>query len=86
MSKLGQLSPPNNSSNAADRQALSGKIDAVENGLNGIKRPFSSDEQKTATLIRSYITRARDALKADDIDGATTLGNKASQLLEELTK
>lgn len=85
-SKIGQLSAANPDSNAADRHSLSGKIDAVENGLNGIKRPLSSDEQKTAGLIRSYITRARDALKSDDIDGATILSNKASQLLEELTK
>ena len=86
MTPIGPLSAANPDSNAADRHSLSGKIDAVENGVNGIKRPLSSDEQKTVALIRSYITRARDALKADDIDGATTLSNKASQLLQELTK
>jgi hypothetical protein len=84
--RLGPLTTAPDPVNTADRQAVSGKIDATENGLNGIKRPLSSDEQKTATLIRQYITRARDALKADDLDGANTLSAKANQLLQELTK
>jgi hypothetical protein len=62
------------------------QIDGTETGLNAIKRPLSTDEQKTATLIRTYITRARDALNADDLDGANTLSTKAHQLLLELTK
>lgn len=86
MTKIGQLSPPNDNSNTADRHAISTQIDATENGLNSIKRSLSSDEQKTAVLIRTYITRARDALKGDDLDGANNLSNKAHQLLEELTK
>jgi outer membrane biosynthesis protein TonB len=83
---IGQLSADNANSNTADRHSISTQIDSTENGLNGIKRPLSGDEQKTAVLIRSYITRARDALKADDLDGAKILSDKAKQLLEELTK
>jgi hypothetical protein len=86
MTPIGPLSTANNNSNAADRHALSDLIDSTENGVNAIKRPLSSDEQKTVVLIRSYITRARDALKADDLDGAKTLGDKAHQMLQELTK
>lgn len=86
MSPIGQLTSANDNSNTADRHAISDVIDSTENGLNAIKRPLSSDEQKTATLIRTYITRARDALKADDLDGARNLSNKAHQLLGELTK
>jgi len=85
MTPLGQLSTPNNS-DAADRHSVSEQIDATENGLNAIKRSLSSEEQKTVVLIRSYIARARDALKADDLDGATNLSSKAAQLLQELTK
>ena len=80
---LGQLSTPDD---PVSRQAISEQIDATENGLNAIKRPLSSDEQKTVTLIRQYITRARDALNADDFAGANTLSSKAKQLLQELTK
>jgi len=85
-SPIGPLSTQNDSVNTAGPQAISAQIDSTENGLNGIKRPLSSDEQKTAALIRSYVTRARDALKADDLDAATNLSNKAHQLLGELTK
>jgi hypothetical protein len=86
MTKLGQLSTDNANSNTADRHAIAAQIDSDESALNGIKRPLSSDEQKTAALIRTHITRARDALKVDDLDGAKTLSTKAHQLLEELTK
>lgn len=83
---IGQLSADNANSNTADRHGISAQIDSTEIGLNTIKRPFNPDEQKTAALIRTYITRARDALKADDLDGAKILSDKAKQLLEELTK
>ena len=86
MSPIGQLSTANDNANTADRHTLSDQIDATENGLNAIKRSFTPDEQKTVALIRTYITRARDALKADDLDGSRTLSTKAKQLLEELTK
>jgi hypothetical protein len=86
MSPIGQLSTANDNENTADRRNISDQIDATENGLNAIKRSFTVDEQKTVALIRTYITRARDALKADDLDGSRTLSTKAKQLLEELTK
>jgi len=85
-SPIGQLSTANDSTNTADRHAISDLIDSTENGLNAIKRPLSSDEQKTVAQIRTFITHARDALKADDLDGARTLATKAHLLLEELTK
>lgn len=81
---IGQLSADGVS--PANRQDISNRIDSTENGLNSIKRSLNSDEQKTVTLIRQYITRARDALKVDDLDGANTLSTKAAQLLQELTK
>jgi hypothetical protein len=80
---LGQLSTPDD---PVSRQTISEQIDATENGLNAIKRPLNSDEQKTVTLIRQYITRARDSLNVDDFAGANTLSSKAKQLLQELTK
>jgi hypothetical protein len=86
MSPIGQLSTTNGDANTADRHAISDQIDGTENTLNGIKRSLTSDEQKTVTQIRTFITRARDALKVDDLDGARTLSTKAKLLLEELTK
>ncbi|HEY1500686.1 MAG TPA: hypothetical protein VGF88_13990 [Acidobacteriaceae bacterium] len=86
MTPIGQLSTANDNSNTADRHVISTQIDATETGVNAVKRPLSIDEQKTVALIRSYITRARDALNADDLAGANNLSTKAHQLLLELTK
>lgn len=85
-SPIGQLSTDNDTSNTGDRHAINEQIDATENGVNGIKRTLSSDEQKTVAQIRVYISKARDALKADDLVAAQNLSNKAHQLLEQLTK
>jgi hypothetical protein len=85
-SPIGQLSTANDTSNTGDRHAINEQIDATENGVNGIKRELSADEQKTVAQIRIYVSKARDALKADDLDAARTLSNKAHQLLEQLTK
>ncbi|MFZ0630783.1 MAG: hypothetical protein WA399_00370 [Acidobacteriaceae bacterium] len=85
-SPIGQLSTPNDTSNTGDRHAISEQIDATENGVNGIKRALSSDEQKIVAQIRIYVSKARDALKADDLDAARTLSNKAHQLLDQLNK
>lgn len=86
MSPIGQLSTTNDTANTADRQNIAKDIDSTETGLNAIKRAFSADEQKTVTQIRTFITRARDALRADDLDGARTLSTKAKLLLQELKK
>ncbi len=85
-SPIGQLSAENDNANTADRHQISDQIDSTENGLNAIKRSFSTDEQKTVAQIRNFITRARDALKVDDLDGARTLSTKAHLLLLELTQ
>jgi hypothetical protein len=86
MSPIGQLSTANDNTNTADRRAILDLVDSTENGLNAIKHPLSSEEQKTATQIRTFLIRARDALKADDLDGARTLSTKAHLLLQELIK
>ena len=85
-SPIGLLSTANETSNTGDRHAINEQIDATENGVNGIKRALSSDEQKTVAQIRVYISKARDALKADDLVAAQNLSNKAHQLLDQLTK
>lgn len=85
-SPIGQLSTASGDKNTADRQAQEEQINAMENTLNSIHRPFSSEEQKTVALIRSFITRARDALKADDLVGAQNYYTKGHILLQELMK
>jgi hypothetical protein len=85
-SPIGQLTTSGGDTNTGDRQTMLDQINGMENTLNGIHRPLSSDEQKTAALIRTFLTRARDALKTDDLDGAKNYSTKAKLLLQELTK
>jgi hypothetical protein len=83
VSAIGQLSSGDPASYRQDTAKL---IDSTERGLNGITRPLSDAEQKTAAQIREFIKQARVALASGDMDGAHTLAAKASVLLKELTE
>ena len=85
-SPIGQLSTAGGDANAADRGAIADQINATENALNSLHRRLSPKEEKTVAQIRSFITRARDALKTNDLDGARTLSTKAHLLLQELLR
>jgi outer membrane biosynthesis protein TonB len=86
MSPIGQLSSTNEHGGVPSRQEILEQITTTQNGLNGIKRSLSSDEQLTMTQIRTFLTKARQALDQDDLDGANTLVTKAKVLLTELMK
>ncbi|HEV2278845.1 MAG TPA: hypothetical protein VGS02_11745 [Acidobacteriaceae bacterium] len=85
VSPLGQIAP-NSNANTADRQQLTDQINATEKSLSELHRSLNSEEHKTAELIRVYITKARQALKTDDLDGARNYSTKAKILLDELVK
>lgn len=85
-SPIGPLSEAGSSITSPRRNQILDEINATEKGLNDIKRPLSSDEQTTATQIRTFITKAKNALNQEDLDGANTLATKAKVLLDELTK
>lgn len=83
VSAIGQLS----SGDPVDyRNETAESINSIERGLNGIGRPLSDSEQKTADNIREFLKEARAALSTGDVDGAHTLAVKAKVLLTELTK
>jgi hypothetical protein len=88
MSPIGQLSSAGEHSGVPTRQQIQDLITSTENGLKDIKtkRSLSSDEQLTETQIRTFLTKARQALDQGDLDGANTLVTKAKVLLSELTK
>lgn len=86
MSPIGQLSSANEHSGTPARSEIQDLITTTENGLKGIKRSLNSDEQLTATQIRTFLSKAKQALDQDDLDGANTLATKAKVLLDELTK
>lgn len=84
-SPIGQLSSTGESTGSG-RRDVELLINNTENGLNGIKRTLNSDEQTIATQIKTFLTKAKQALADNDLDGAQTLATKAKVLLEELTK
>lgn len=86
ISPIGQLSAAGESTNTPRRSEILDEINSTENGLNNIKRPLDKDEQTTSTQIKTFLTKAREALNQEDLDGAHTLVTKAKVLLTELTK
>lgn len=86
VSPIGQLSEAGESASAPRHHELLDQINTTETSLNNIKRPLSSEEQTTATQIRTFLSKAKDALNQEDLDGANTLVTKAKVLLAELTK
>lgn len=86
ISPIGQLSSTGGGGGLPSRHDILDQITGTENGLNGIKRTLTTDEQTTATQIRTFLTKAKQALEQDDLDGANTLVTKAKVLLAELTK
>jgi hypothetical protein len=85
-SPIGQLSTGDVADQAQARKDTVDLITSTENGLNGIKRTLSSQEQETANQIRTFLKNAKQALSNDDLDGAHTLATKAKVLLDELNK
>ncbi len=86
MSPIGQLSSSGGASSLPSRHTILEQINSTENGLNGIKRDLTGDEKVTVTQIHTFLTKAKQALDQDDLDGANTLVTKAKVLLAELTK
>jgi len=86
VSPIGQLSSGGGDASSPEHQDVEHLITDTETGLNGIKRTLNSDEQVTSTQIKTFLTKARQHLADNDLDGAKTLANKAKVLLEELTK
>ncbi|HTW44326.1 MAG TPA: hypothetical protein VMD58_02180 [Acidobacteriaceae bacterium] len=82
---IGQLTAAGESTNTPRRNQILDEINAIQKGLDNLKRPLSKDEQTTADQIRTFLTKARQALDQEDLDGAHILATKAKVLLTELT-
>jgi hypothetical protein len=85
-SPIGQLTAGEDATNIQQRRDVEQLITNTENGLDRISRNLNTDEQKTAVQIRTFLTKAKQALADNDLDGANTLATKAKVLLNELTK
>ena len=85
-SPIGQLTTGDSAMGEKTKHEATDLIGKTEQGLNGIKRPLSTEEKTTATQIRNYLKQAQQALDNGDADGALGLATKAKLLLDELTK
>jgi hypothetical protein len=85
-SPIGQLTTGDSALGERTKHETADLIGGTQQGLNGIKRSLSSEEQVTATQIRTFLKQAQQELDSGDTDGAHTLATKAKLLLDELTK
>jgi ribosomal protein S20 len=81
---IGQLSAAPNPADVPSKQSIQEEIDKTETGLNRLHRTLTNEEQETVSEIRTFISKAKNALQAGDLDGAHTLTVKARVLLAEL--
>lgn len=85
-SPIGTIAAAGEGVNTPRRRQIQDEINATEKGLNELKRPLSQEEQTTATQIRTFLAKAKDALTQEDLDAAISLVTRAKVLLTELTK
>jgi hypothetical protein len=85
-SPIGQLTTGDSALGERTKHETTDLIGGTQQGLSGIKRSLSTDEQVTASQIRTFLRQAQQALDTGDTDGAHTLATKAKLLLDELTK
>jgi len=85
-SPIGQLTTGDSALGERTKHETADLIGGTQQGLNGIKRSLSTDEQVTAAQIRTFLKQAQQELDSGDTDGAHTLATKAKLLLDELTK
>jgi hypothetical protein len=85
-SPIGQLTTGDSALGERTKHETADLIGGTQQGLSGIKRSLSTDEQVTASQIRTFLKQAQQALDTGDTDGAHTLATKARLLLDELTK
>lgn len=85
-SPIGQLTTAGDSTGTPSHHDIQETIDSTEKRLSEIKRALTPAEQETTVQIRTFLTKAKQALNQDDLDGAHTLATKAKVLLDELAK
>jgi hypothetical protein len=82
---LGQLSA-GAGADSRERAAMSEQIHEQELRLSKIKHPLNDEDQAIAKQVEVFLTKARQAVAENDLDGAQTLTTKAKVLLDELTR
>ncbi len=82
---LGQLSA-GAGADSRERAAMSEQIHVQEVRLSNLKHPLNDEDEAITKQIESFLSKARQAVAANDLDGAQTLTTKAKVLLDELSR
>jgi hypothetical protein len=82
---LGQLSP-GGGADSRERAAMAEQIHIQEVRLSKIKHPLSDENEAITKQIEAFLSKARQAVVENDLDGAQTLTIKAKVLLDELSQ
>ena len=85
-SPIGELTTGDSAQVAETSHHASDLIHTTREGVDGLKRPFTPEQRKTVIEISTFLTRAEQALRNGDVDGAFGLATKAKILLDELTQ
>ena len=85
-SPIGELTTGNSVEVAQTSRQTFDLIRTTREGAEAIKRALSAEEKKTMVEIGSFLSRADQALRNGDVDGAYGLATKAKILLDELTQ
>jgi hypothetical protein len=81
---IGDLSAAPNTQELPSSANIAHEIQWIQIQLTAIHRALSTKEQHTVAQIRTFLSKASNALAAGDLDGANTLTIKARVLLGEI--
>ncbi len=82
---LGQLSA-GSGADSRERAAMSEQIHAQEMRLSKLKHPLNDVDEAITKQVAAFLSKAKQAVEENDLDGAQTLTTKAKVLLDELTQ
>ena len=82
-SVIGELSTGGDTSAQARQQAAE-LIAAQQRRLDGLSGTVAGSHKTAVDQIKDFLLKAREALKAGDVDGANTLTTKAKLLLDDI--
>jgi hypothetical protein len=81
---IGELSAAPNTQGLPSSASIKHEIQSILAQLNRIHHALNANQKNTASQVRTFLAKAKNALTAGDLDGAHTLTVKARVLLSEL--
>lgn len=84
-SVIGELSTGGDSSTEA-KQSAAEFIASTQRRLDGLSSTLIRSHRSATDQVRNFLVKAREALKAGDVDGANNLATKAKLLLDDITR